>query len=66
MIDTELHGRYVRAFGETFTVSRWERRPGDAVNEMMRRALTASGPAVTDEHIAIELANRLQRSAIPR
>ncbi|HYD30635.1 MAG TPA: hypothetical protein VEB64_07210 [Azospirillaceae bacterium] len=60
MIDAELFQRYQSAFGDTFTAGLWERRPGDAVNTMMRAALAGTGPAVTDELIAEELATRVE------
>lgn len=59
MIDGELLDRYRTAFGETFTVGLWERRPGDAVNAMMRAALAGTGPAVTDDAIAADLKARI-------
>ena len=59
MIDRELLRRYRARFGDTFTAERWAARPGDAVNAMMRAALTADGPPVTDEQIAADLAARL-------
>lgn len=59
MIDGELLDRYRATFGETFTIGLWERRPGDAVNTMMRAALAGSGPPVTDDAIAADLASRI-------
>lgn len=58
MIDGPLFDRYRAVFGETFTVGLWDRRPGDAVNAMMRAAL-AGGPVVTDDAIAADLAARI-------
>ena len=59
MIDRDLLGRYQAAFGCTFDVALWARRPGDGVNDMMRAALTGYGPPVTDERIASRLRGRL-------
>lgn len=59
MIDRELLRRYHATFGMTFNPTLWDKRPGDAVNEMMRRALSGDGPLVTDQHIADELAGRV-------
>ena len=59
MIDRELLGRYQTAFGCTFAVALWARRPGDGVNDMMRAALAGYGPPVTDERIASRLHERL-------
>jgi hypothetical protein len=59
MIDGELLDRYRTAFGETFTAGLWERRPGDAVNAMMRAALAGAGPVVTDDAIAADLESRI-------
>jgi hypothetical protein len=56
MIDRELLNRYLAAFGMTFNPALWDKRPGDAVNTMMRHALSGDGPPVTDERIASELA----------
>ena len=59
MIDRELLTRYHNAFGMTFNPALWDKRPGDAVNGMMRDALAGDGPPVTDERVAAELARRL-------
>jgi len=59
MIDAELLRRYVGRFGDTFTVSHWDRRPGDRLNAMMRDALDNGGPVVTDAMVADELTARL-------
>lgn len=59
MIDAALLDRYIHSFGETFTAALWLSRPGDTVNAMMRAALEGSGPVVTDELIASELATRV-------
>ncbi|QCO17638.1 hypothetical protein D3869_20790 (plasmid) [Azospirillum brasilense] len=59
MIDRELLERYQAAFGCTFDVALWVRRPGDGVNDLMRVALAGYGPPVTDERIASRLRERL-------
>ncbi|HYC05634.1 MAG TPA: hypothetical protein VED40_20240 [Azospirillaceae bacterium] len=59
MIDAELLRRYVRRFGNTFTVTYWDQRPGDRLNAMLRTALENGGPVVTDAMVAEELASRL-------
>ena len=59
MIERELLHRYETAFGATFDVELWVKRPGDAVNDMMRAALAGYGPPVTDERIASRLRKRL-------
>ena len=59
MIDAELLRRYGERFGHTFTVSYWDKRPGDRLNGLMRAALETGGPIVTDAMVAEELASRL-------
>ncbi len=60
MIDARLFERYRSVFGETFTPSHWERRPGDTLNRLMRAALDGEGPIVTDEQLAVDLASRVR------
>ncbi|HYD70866.1 hypothetical protein [Azospirillum sp.] len=59
MIDSELLGRYRAVFGDTFNVALWAMRPGDAVNGMMRAALSGTAGPPSDDLIAAELAERV-------
>jgi len=58
MIDRELLNRYIAGFGMTFNPALWDKRPGEAINAMLRAALDGAGPIVSDERIAAELALR--------
>ncbi len=58
--------QYIAAFGYTFTVSYWDQRPGDRVNELMRAAITQGGSIVTDKLTADELATRISCDRTPR
>jgi hypothetical protein len=59
MIDAHLLMRYQRMYGETFNVSLWAARPGDAVNRMMRDALATRCTPLCDAEIAAELETRV-------
>ncbi len=59
MLDRKLMRQYIAAFGHTFTVSYWDQRPGERVNELMRAAIAQGRPIVTDKLIADELATRI-------